>query len=295
MKLNKSNRLVLMLVLLLPFMASMTACRGADEPAPVEDTDEFSEVTETAMILATTTSTENSGLLDFILPSFEEKYGIDVMVVSVGTGAALQMGVDGEADVLLAHATAQEEELVTAGDTVERFDVMYNDFILVGPASDPAGLRENAASDILTGFQLMAENETSFVSRADNSGTHMMELSLWEEAGVGEPSGGWYIEAGQGMGDVIQISNELEGHTLTDRATYLSMLDTIDLEILLEGDEILFNQYGVMAVNPDKGDHINFPAAEGFVDWVLAPETQDLIAAFGIEEFGEPLFFPNAN
>ncbi|RQD71218.1 MAG: tungsten ABC transporter substrate-binding protein [Tindallia sp. MSAO_Bac2] len=286
MKICKKNLIALLLILLLPFIA---ACGGADESLSEE------ERTSTEIILATTTSTENSGLLDNILPDFEEKYGIDVMVVAVGTGAALQMGADGEADVLLAHATELEEELVAAGDTVERFDVMYNDFIVVGPAPDPAGLKENAEADILTGFQLIAENEASFVSRADHSGTHIMELSLWEDSGVGEPSGDWYIEAGQGMGDVIQMANELEGYTLTDRATYLSMLDTIDLEILLEGDEVLFNQYGVMAVNPDKGDHINFPAAERFVDWILAPETQDLIAEFGIEEFGEPLFFPNAN
>lgn len=286
MKICKNNLIVLLFILLLPFIA---ACGGADESLSEE------ERTSTEIILATTTSTENSGLLDYLLPEFESQHGIDVRVVAVGTGAALQMGVDGEADVLLAHATEREKELVAAGDTIERFDVMYNDFIIIGPASDPAGLRTRAQTDTLIGFQLIAENEATFVSRADYSGTHIMELNLWEDAGVGEPSGSWYMETGQGMGDVLQIANELEGYALADRATYLSMQEILDLEIMLEGDKALFNQYGVMAVNPDKGEHISFPAAQQFIDWILAPETQDLIAAFGLEEFGEPLFFPNAN
>ncbi len=262
----------------------MTGCGSTDEDAHKNE-----------LVMATTTSTESSGLLEFILPDFEAQHGIDVKVVAVGTGAALQMGKDGEADVILAHAAEQEEELVRAGDTVGRFDVMYNDYIIIGPAADPAGLMENANSEVRTGFRLIAENEASFVSRGDNSGTHMMELTLWEDAGFDEPSGDWYIEAGQGMGDVIQMANELEAYTMSDRATYLSMLNSIDLVILLEGDEVLFNQYGVMAVNPDKGEHINYPAAEKFVEWILAPETQDMIAEFGIDEFGEPLFYPNAD
>ncbi|WP_422485580.1 substrate-binding domain-containing protein [Gudongella sp. DL1XJH-153] len=308
MKFNKLNLLILLIILALPLV---TACSSnseptpAEEPAPVEDpaeepaeepdvSDDYEELTNTELILATTTSTENSGLLDFILPTFNELFGIDTKVVAVGTGAALQMGVDGEADVILAHAKAQEEELVTNGDTLERFDVMYNDFIIVGPPSDPAGLKENASADVNAGYVLIAESQAPFVSRGDNSGTNIKELSLWETSGVGTPSGDWYIEAGQGMGDVILMANEMEAYTMTDRATYLSMQENVDLEILLEGDEILFNQYGVMAVNPEKGDHINNPAAQRFVDWILAPETQELIAEFGVEEYGEPLFFPNA-
>ena len=275
-------RQVILTLSLIVFL--MTGCGSTDESGDKNE-----------LVMATTTSTESSGLLEFILPDFESQYGIDVKVVAVGTGAALQMGIDGEADVLLAHATEHEGELVRAGHTVARFDVMYNDYIIIGPAADPAGLMEKAEADVRTGFRLIAENKASFVSRGDNSGTHIMELSLWEDADVGEPSGDWYIEAGQGMGDVIQMANELEAYTMTDRATYLSMLDTVDLEILLEGDEVLFNQYGVMAVNPDKGDHINDPAAETFVEWILSAETQKMIAEFGMEEFGEPLFYPNAD
>ena len=307
MKFNKFNLLILLLVLALPLVTacSTTEPAPAEEPAPVEEpaeepaeepqpADDYQELTNTELILATTTSTENSGLLDFILPIFNEMFGIETKVVAVGTGAALQMGVDGEADVLLAHAKANEEELVANGDTLERFDVMYNDFIIVGPPSDPAGLAENAPADVNAGYVLIAENEAPFVSRGDNSGTHIMELSLWESSGVGTPAGDWYIEAGQGMGDVILMASEMEAYTMTDRATYLAMKDDVDLEIVLEGDETLFNQYGVLAVNPDKGDHINYPAAERFVDWILAPETQELISEFGVEEYGEPLFFPNA-
>jgi len=306
-KFNKFNLLILLLVLALPLVTacSTTEPAPAEEPAPVEEpaeepaeepqpADDYQELTNTELILATTTSTENSGLLDFILPIFNEMFGIETKVVAVGTGAALQMGVDGEADVILAHAKAQEEELVTNGDTLERFDVMYNDFIIVGPPSDPAGLAENAPADVNAGYVLIAENQAPFVSRGDNSGTNIKELSLWESSGVGTPSGDWYIEAGQGMGDVILMASEMEAYTMTDRATYLAMKDDVDLEIVLEGDETLFNQYGVMAVNPDKGDHINYPAAERFVDWILAPETQELISEFGVEEYGEPLFFPNA-
>ena len=292
---NKRNLLLIALILMLTLV---TACSPA-APAPAEEPaeglgDDYHALTNNEMILATTTSTENSGLLDFILPDFESKYGIDVKVVAVGSGAALQMGADGEADVLLAHAKARELELVASGDTLERFDVMYNDFIIVGPPDDPAGLLANTANDVAAGLGRILEEEAVFVSRGDDSGTHIMELALWNGIGLEEPSGRWYISAGQGMGDVIQMANELEGYTLTDRATYLAMLGNIELIIVVEGDPKLFNQYGVMAVNPEKGSHINYPAAARFVDWILSPETQELISQFGLEEYGVPLFFPNA-
>ncbi|MEN1759697.1 MULTISPECIES: substrate-binding domain-containing protein [Anoxynatronum] len=307
------TRRSLFIMLLILMVALTTACGGTQEPAPPEEpapaetqpsaeeatetseTDgDYPELTNTEMILSTTTSTENSGLLDFILPDFESTYEIDVKVVAVGSGAALQMGADGEADVLLAHAKAREEELVADGHGLERFDVMYNDFIIVGPPDDPAGLMDAAAGDVLAGLTLISEKEGTFVSRGDDSGTHIMEVNLWKEIGLEEPDASWYISAGQGMGDVIQMANELEGYTLTDRATYLSMLGSIDLVIAVEGDPKLFNQYGVIAVNPDKGDHINYAAAARFVDWILSSETQELISQFGVEEFGAPLFFPNA-
>lgn len=246
------------------------------------------------LILATTTSTENSGLLDFILSDFQEKYGIDVKVVAVGSGAALQMGKDGEADVILAHAKTQEEELVAAGHGLERFDVMYNDFIIIGPKDDPADLMKYAAGDVLLGLQRIADTGSTFVSRGDNSGTHIMEGNLWREIGMEEPTDGWYISSGQGMGDVILMANELEGYTLTDRATYLSMKQGIMLDIMVEGDPELLNYYGVTAVNPEKGDHINGVGAALFLEWILSEETQQLISTFGVEEFGTPLFFPNA-
>lgn len=299
-------------ILLLAFVLVFTlvsACNPETEPAPAEEPeaeepaqaqepleeDESPELTNTELILATTTSTENSGLLDYILPNFTEKHGVEVKVVAVGSGAALQMGADGEADVLLAHAKAQEEELVAAGHGIERFDVMYNDFIIIGPSEDPAELADNAAGDVLNGFQQIAESGVTFVSRGDNSGTHIMEGNLWRELGMDEPTDDWYISSGQGMGDVILMSNELEGYTLTDRATYLSMKDNIEMIIVVEEDPKLFNQYGVIAVNPEKGNHINGEGAALFVEWILSEDTQQLIAEYGVEEFGMPLFFPNAN
>lgn len=246
-----------------------------------------------SIILSTTTSTENSGLLDYILPDFTEKTGIEAKVVAVGTGKALQMGVDGEADVLLVHAKPSEEEFVAGGHGLERFDVMYNDFVLIGPENDPANISENAKNDVINALTLISEEEITFVSRGDDSGTHKKELSFWEAAGI-EPSGEWYVSAGKGMGDVIQMTNELLGYTMADRSTYLSMKEDIDLKIVTEGDSIMFNQYGVIAVNPDKNDSINSEGAQQFIQWLLSEETQALIGEFGKDAFGEPLFVPNA-
>ena len=231
-------------------------------------------------------------MLDFILPDFKEKTGIEVKVVAVGTGNAIQMGEDGEADVLLVHAKASEEEFVKAGHGLERFDVMYNDFIIIGPEDDPAGISE-IPNDVEAALKKIMDSGSNFVSRGDDSGTHKKELQLWADAGL-EPQGDWYVEAGQGMGDTIQMAEEMLGYTLADRATYLSMSEDIELKILVEGDERLFNQYGVIAVNPEKNDMINAEGAQAFIEWLLSDETQDLIKEFGVEEFGQSLFIPNA-
>lgn len=250
------------------------------------------------IILSTTTSTEDSGLLDFLLPKFKEDTGIEVKTIAVGTGKALQMGRDGEADVLLVHAKESELEFVEEGYGTERHDVMYNDFILVGPENDPLNLKEDSPDNILEGLKTIAEEEFTFVSRGDDSGTHKKELGIWETAGI-EPSGqeDWYLDAGSGMGDVLKLANERQAYTITDRATYLSMLEELDLDIAIEGDENLFNQYGVIPVNPevlDNPDQINHEGALEFMNWFISDKAQELIEEYGVDEYGEALFIPNA-
>ncbi|MBU5676769.1 substrate-binding domain-containing protein [Alkaliphilus sp. MSJ-5] len=282
---------VIGLLLLSIFMVSCSSPKTTDAPKPDDNTPPV--VAKSEIILSTTTSTENSGLLDYILPKFTEDTGYDVKVVAVGTGQALKMGEDGDADVLLVHAKSSEEEFVKAGHGIERFDVMYNDFILLGPNEDTLNLAEQANKDIVKAFSLINDGKQTFVSRGDDSGTHKMELNLWKEANV-EPQGDWYVEAGQGMGAVLQMTNELNGYTLTDRATYLSMMDKLDLKVVVEGDTKLFNQYGVIAVNPEKNDKINHDGALAFVEWMLSDNGQQLISEFGKDTFGQSLFIPNA-
>ncbi len=244
------------------------------------------------LILATTTSTENSGLLEFLLPAFEEEYNAAIDVVAVGTGQALQLGEDGNADVLMVHARSREDEFMAAGHGVRREDLMYNDFVIIGPATDPAGV--SGTSDVVAGLQAIAAIEAPFISRGDDSGTHIKELSIWEEAGIA-PAGEWYVAAGQGMGAVLTMADEQQAYALTDRATYLARtLEGIDLEIAIEGDPLLFNPYGVIAVNPDKGDHIQADLANTFIDWLISMPTQEMIGEFGIDQFGMPLFTPDS-
>ncbi|SET73696.1 tungstate transport system substrate-binding protein [Natronincola peptidivorans] len=288
---------VFMLILMLIFVGCSQPQEAAAPEAPAEETvseeNTTPEIENKTLLLSTTTSTENSGLLDAILPVFTRDTGIEVMVVAVGTGQALQMGRDGDADVLLVHAKASEEDFVAEGHGIERFEVMYNDFVLLGPLDDPADVAANAPNDILEALKLVYENEANFVSRGDDSGTHKMELSLWDELDLA-PSGSWYAEAGQSMGAVLQMTDELLGYTLTDRATYLSMRTDLDLKIVTEGDNKLFNQYGIIAVNPDKNDKINAPAADLFIQWMLSDKGQQLIGEFGKDTFGDSLFIPNA-
>ncbi|MCB8958713.1 MAG: substrate-binding domain-containing protein [Ardenticatenales bacterium] len=262
------------------------------EPTAEPTEEPVVEAEEQHIILATTTSTEDSGLLDYILPDFEAKTGIRVDVVAVGTGQALALGESGDADVLLVHARAREDAFMDAGHGVRREDVMYNDFVIVGPPDDPAGIR--GKNRVARALEDILNSESLFVSRGDDSGTHTKEQALWAEAGL-EPAGDWYISAGQGMGAVLAMADELQAYTMSDRATYLAQtLAGTSLEIMVEGDPILFNPYGVMAVNPDKGDHIQIDLANQFIDWLISVETQELISQFGIEEFGSPLFTPDS-
>jgi tungstate transport system substrate-binding protein len=267
-----------------------TAEPVVEEPAAEEPVVE--ESADKSIILATTTSTADSGLLDFILPDFEAKTGVKVDVIAVGTGQALELGVNGDADVLLVHARASEDAFMEANDGIRREDVMYNDFVIVGPPDDPAGIKGKGKTT--SALEILAETEGTFVSRGDDSGTHKKELSLWDEAGI-EPAGDWYVSAGQGMGDVLIMANEQLAYTMTDRATYLAVkLEGIELEIMVEGDPILFNPYGVIAVNPDKNPNIKNDLANEFIDWLVSLETQTLISTFGVDKFGAPLFVPDS-
>ena len=238
--------------------------------------------------LATTTSTENSGLLKFLLPKFEAGYGARVRVISVGTGQAIKLGENGDADVVLVHARSLEDKFMAAGFGAVRKDVMYNDFIIVGPKNDPAGVR--GSKDVIAAMRKIAASGARFVSRGDKSGTHEMENSYWKDAGIA-PQGAWYVSAGQGMGQVLTMAAQLEGYTLTDRATYGAYRDKTGLDILVEGDPKMFNPYGIIAVNPQRHPRINHEGAMALVSWITSEEGQKAIADFKIN--GEPLFFPN--
>jgi tungstate transport system substrate-binding protein len=245
------------------------------------------------MILATTTSTQDSGLLDVLVPMFEEQTGYNVKTVAVGTGAALAMGERGEADVLLVHAPTSELPLMEKGDCISRKLVMHNDFVIVGPPSDPAGI--SGTSDAVAAFASIADSQSIFVSRGDDSGTNKMEISLWDKAGI-DPSGqSWYQESGQGMGTTLTITSEKQGYTLTDRATYLATQANLELNIFTQGDPLLLNIYHVMQVNPDKSDMINGEGGKAFADFMVDSAIQDVIKTFGVEKYGQPLFFPDAD
>jgi len=247
---------------------------------------------QSEIICASTTSTENSGLFGFILPLFEKKTGIKVKVVARGTGAAIEMGKRGDADVAFVHAKEQELKAVEEGFFVKRHDVMYNDFVIIGPAGDPAKIKGmSSASEALRKIA----GASLFVSRGDNSGTHTKELSLWKKIGM-EPKGQkWYLEVGQGMEKTQRIANEKRAYTLTDRGTWLATKDKDKLEmmIVLEGDPVLFNQYGVMAVNPEKHKHVKYSEAMEFVNWLISKEGQQAIGSFK-DSNGNVLFIPNA-
>jgi len=242
------------------------------------------------VILATTTSTQDSGLLEFILPVFTAETGWEIYAIAVGTGEALQMGRDGEADVLLVHSRSEEDRFVADGYAEARFDVMYNDFIIVGPKDGPIAHNH----DIEMTFRRIAELELTFISRGDNSGTHMKETEIWQALGTDPLNNSNYMSVGQGMGATLGMAIELNAYTLTDRATWLNYADRGDLIIICEGAEILFNPYGVIPIYANVNARINTEGGQAFVDWITSQSTQYLIALFGVEEFGAPLFFPNA-
>jgi tungstate transport system substrate-binding protein len=245
----------------------------------------------TDVILSTTTSTVDSGLLDDLIPRFEKKTGFRVKTIAVGTGQALAMGEKGEADVLLVHAPASEKKLVDAGVVINYQLVMHNDFIIVGPVADPAKIKGKTAADA---FKAIDAGGAVFVSRGDDSGTHKKELSLWKDANVVPTGKPWYQESGQGMGATVLMASEKAGYTLTDRATYLAQKGNVRLEILSEGDKPLLNIYHVMQVNPEKFSKVNAAGAKAFVEFMIAPETQKVIGDFGKDKYGAPLFFPDA-
>lgn len=285
MKLKK-----LISILLVLLLALVTGCSASDSDSAAKESEKTPKEETTDLILATTTSTQDSGLLDVLKPEFEDKHHFNLKIIAVGTGQALEMGTRGEADVLLVHAPAAEEEIVKSGDAINRQKVMYNDFIIVGPAEDPAEIKGLSVAEALTKIQ---ESKATFVSRGDDSGTHKKELELWKKSSL-DPKGlgDAYIEAGQGMGATLKIASEKMGYTLTDRATFLAQKKNMpDTEILVEGDESLLNIYHVMQVNEDKHEKVNAEGAKAFVEFMTADGTKNIINEFGVDEYGEPLFF----
>jgi tungstate transport system substrate-binding protein len=242
------------------------------------------------LILSTTTSTQDSGLLDVLVPMFEQATGYSVKTISVGTGQALALAARGEADVTLAHAPALEKKYVDEGKMLNRRVVMYNDFIVIGPAEDPARIKGLPAAEAL---RRIAAAGARFVSRGDKSGTHLLEQALWKQAGI-EPKGSWYIESGQGMGQTLGIANDRRAYALTDRGTYLAFQKRVDLPVLVERDRPLLNIYSVMEVNPANGPRVNAAAGKAFADFMLTPAVQGVIRTFGVDKYAQPLFVPIA-
>lgn len=270
----------------------LAGCGQTPEPA---DTDRATEAVQaperTSVILATTTSTQDSGLLDVLLPLFEKRTGYRVKTIAVGTGEALAMGTRGDADVLLVHAPAKEKELVAAGFAIHRLIVMHNDFLIAGPERDPAGIHggQSGAESVAK----IAGAGARFASRGDNSGTHYREMSLWRAAGL-EPEGDWYLSTGQGMGATLLIAAEKGAYVLTDRGTYLALRERTGLVPHVEGDPLFLNVYSVMEVNPARFPKVNGAGARAFSEFIRGPEAQEIIRGFGVQEFGQPLFFPDA-
>lgn len=284
---------ILAILLMLMFAVSMVGCSSQQQAEqPQQPAEEITPAPENPNIkLATTTSTQDSGLLDAILPVFEEETGYKVEVIAVGTGAAIKMGESGDVDVLLVHSRAAEDKFVSDGYGVNRKDVMYNDFLIIGPANDPAGVK--GTTDAAAALAKISQTQSVWLSRGDDSGTHKKEMTIWKAAGI-EPQGNWYNSVGKGMGDTFRMANEMNGYTLIDRATYLFNKDNYQLEPMVEGDQVLFNPYGVIAVNPEKYPNVNNDGAMAFINWLISDETQALIGEYGKDKFGQALFVPDA-
>ncbi|QIZ10498.1 solute-binding protein [Priestia megaterium] len=281
----KNRYLGFLLALMLLILAACGNSDTNDSAEKVKKTEPKAAPTE--MILATTTSTQDSGLLDVLIPMFEKENNVKVKTIAVGTGQALEMGTKGEADALLVHAPAAEKAVVDAGDAINYKRVMYNDFILVGPKENPAGV---SGDDINSAFKKLSERQATFVSRGDDSGTHKKELGIWAAASI-KPAGEWYVSTGQGMGQTLQVAAEKKGYVLTDRATWLAQEKNLDsLQIVVEGGKDLMNIYHVMQVNPEKHDKINSKDAKKFVEFMVDAKTQDAIEEFGKKEYGQSLF-----
>ena len=302
---KKTNRIIALAMAAMTAL-SMTACSGSAketteaesaaettaEAAEESSAEETKEASGETLLMATTTSTDNTGLLDYLKPIFLEDTGIDLQWTAVGTGDAIQKAKDGEVDVILVHSKAKEEEFVESGYGVERFQVMYNDFVIVGPKDGPIAKTD----DINAAFKQIMDEQLTFVSRGDNSGTHNKEPGIWAKLGITDyESNPNYVSAGAGMADTLAMADEKGGYCLSDRGTWLAKkADFPDMDIVCEGSKELLNQYGVIAVNPEKYPDVNNEAANTFIKWICSPEIQTLIGEYGVKEYGEPLFFPNA-
>ena len=285
---------LLALILASAMALSMVACSSAPASSTTEPTTpEVVTPADPELLMATTTSTDNTGLLDYLKPYFEEATGYQLSWTAVGTGAAIQMGVDGEVDVILVHSKASEEQFVADGNGVERFQVMYNDYVIVGPTGGAVAY----TNDIDAALTQIKDEGLTFVSRGDDSGTHKAELKLWKALGVDVATlGDAYVSAGAGMGDTLVMADEMDAYCLTDRGTWLAKKGNFpEMEVIVEGSAGLLNQYGVIAVNPEVYPDTNIEGANAYIEWLCSEEVQALIADFGVAEYGEPLFFPNAN
>lgn len=283
--------LSIMLMLVVSACAATPAPAAPVAPAPTTPVVEKPQLKDVNITLATTTSVNDSGLLEYLNPILKEDTGINMDIVSQGTGQAIQTAVDGNADVLFVHAKASEEKFIADGFGLERIELMYNYFVIVGPKNDPAGIKGSnlTASEAL---KKISEAGSKFVSRGDDSGTHKKELALWKTAAM-EPKGDWYVSAGKGMGAVLTMAGEMQGYTLTDKATYLSMKKDLDLELVLEQQPDLKNQYTIIEVNPAKHAHTNTEAVKAFIGWITSDKVLKLLDEYGTKEFGEALFKVN--